>query len=279
MDFDTDYSCDAEFTKLLSRRDDIDLPMAALELARDAYPDINFHETLRWIAETGDHFASSLAPAAPDRDVLSRLADGIAGQQGITGDTETYHDPDNSYLHQVIARKQGIPISLSLLYMAVARHAGFLLEGVSAPGHFLTRFESLDGPLFLDAFANGSILTYDECIERLRGTTGLPTAACEASLEPATARQTITRMLNNLKAIHSKANNWRAAWYVQSRLVLLKPGAYDERRDLGLIALRADRPGQAINMLENCLTSCPPDETEPLTAQLEEAKRQLSRWN
>jgi len=89
----------------------------------------------------------------------------------------------------------------------------------------------------------------------------------------------VVRMLNNLKAIYTQSENWPAAWVVQHRLVLLQPGSYSQRRDLGLIALRADRPGQAIEMLQNCLKTCPTEETEPLTAQLAEARRQLTRWN
>ena len=182
-------------------------------------------------------------------------------------------------IYIVLARKRGIPISLSVLYMAVARRAGVRLDPVSAPQHFLTRFEAVDGPLFIDAYGGGRVLDYAQCVEHVRQIAGISAAKCEAALEPVTSRDVVIRMLNNLKAIHAKAEDWTAAWCVQYRLVLLRPGVYDERRDLGLIALRADRPGEAINMLESCLKTCPDEETQPLTAQIEEARRQLTRWN
>lgn len=279
MTFDADYRCDAEFSKLLARRSDVDLTVAALELARDAYPDLDFSPTLTWIAEAGKKFAATSATAKNDHDMLRKLAGVIAGCQGITGDTETYDDPDNSYLHRVIERKRGIPISLSVLYMAVAKQAGITLQGVAAPAHFLTRFEAVDGPLFLDAFHGGCLLRYDDAVKRIRETAGYSTDECEAALEPVSARKTVMRMLNNLKMIYTKNENWPAAWVVQHRLLLLQPGSYGQRRDLGLIALKANRLGQAIDMLTCCLKNCPSEETGPLTAQLNEARRLLTQWN
>ncbi len=279
MAFDADYHCDTEFSKLLTRRTDVDLTVAALELARDAYPDLDFSETLCWIEETGDRLCSALSKAGSDKSALEILSNCIAGQHGITGDSETYSDADNSYLHRVIQRKRGIPISLSLLYMAVAAQAGITLEGVAAPAHFLTRFEAVEGPVFLDAFCGGCVRSYEETLQRVRNATGLSSAKSESLLEPASPRAIVIRMLHNLKTIHAQAENWSAAWMVQHRLVLLLPGSYDERRDLGVVALRSDRPGQAIDLLQNCLKTCPPEETQPLTTFLEEAQRQVMRWN
>jgi regulator of sirC expression with transglutaminase-like and TPR domain len=279
MEFDSDYRCDTEFPKLLTRRSNVDLTVAALELARDAYPDLDFAETLNWIDETGRQISGQVAAANSEGDALKIVADCISVQHAISGDTETYSDPDNSYLNRVIQRRRGIPISLSLLYMAVADRAGLILQGVSTPAHFLTRYEAVEGPIFIDAFCGGCVLSYDEALHRACEVSGLPPEKCEMLLEPVSARKIVIRMLNNLKAIHSEAENWPAAWMVQHRLVLLQPGSYSQRRDLGLIALRADRPGQAIDMLEGCLNSCPAEEAEHLTAQLDDARRQLTRWN
>ncbi|TWU12207.1 hypothetical protein CA54_10260 [Symmachiella macrocystis] len=279
MEFDSDYRCDTEFSKLLTRRSNVDLTVAALELARDAYPDLDFEETLNWIDATGKQISGKVAAAKSEREALQIIADCISVQHAISGDTETYSDPDNSYLHRVIQRQRGIPISLSLLYMAVARRAGLTLHGVSTPAHFLTRYEAVDGPVFVDAFCGGCVLSFDETLHRASQASGLPPEQCEVLLEPASARKTVVRMLNNLKAIHSQTGNWPAAWMVQHRLVLLQPGSYDQRRDLGLIALRANRPGQAIDVLQCCLKSCPPEEAEHLTAQLAVARQEVTRWN
>jgi len=279
MEFDSDYLCDTEFSKLLTRRSNVDLTVAALELARDAYPDLDFAETLNWIDATGKQIFGQVAAAKSERDALRIVAECISVEHAISGDTETYNDPDNSYLHRVIQRQRGIPISLSLLYMAVAHRAGLTLQGVSTPAHFLTRYEAVDGPVFVDAFCGGCVLSFDETLHRACQASGLSPEKCEALLEPVSARKTVIRMLNNLKAIHSQTENWPAAWMVQHRLVLLQPGSYSQRRDLGLISLRADRPGQAIDMLQGCLNSCPPEEAEHLTAQLAVARQQVTRWN
>jgi len=279
MAFECDFPCDTEFSKLLARRSDIDLTVAALELARDAYPDIDFSATMRWIADVGRELHRPISHARTDRTALKILAHGLAEKQGLLGDIETYGDPDNSYLHRVIERRRGIPISLSVIYMAVAARAGITLDGVSAPAHFLTRYEAADGPLFVDPFCGGCLLSFEQAVERVAEITDLCPSECGSLLEPATPREIVIRMLNNLKSIYLTSENWTSAWMVQHRLALLLPGSYAQRRDLGLIALKADRPGQAIDMLECCLNNCPEDEKEQLTARLDDARRELTRWN
>ncbi len=279
MAFDANYPCDTEFSKLLARRSDVDLTVAALELARDAYPQLEFRETLLWIDELSDGLSAAIASAGTDRAALMLLSNGIARDCGITGDSESYGDPDNSYLHRVIQRKRGIPISLSVLYMAVAERIGLALQGVSAPAHFLTRLETAAGSIFLDPFCDGQLISYEEALSRVRCATGMSSLQSEPFLEPVGPREVIIRMLTNLKANYARLNNWHAAWVVQHRLALLNPVSYEEKRDLGFIALKADRPGEAIDLLEGCLKSCPQEDREPLTLHLQEAQRQLGRWN
>jgi regulator of sirC expression with transglutaminase-like and TPR domain len=275
----SDYSCDSEFLKMVTRRTDVNLTVAALEIARDADPDLDFHQTFDWIEARGQEVSRAVAKVRNDADALRELGSCLAGKHGIFGDRDSYEHAESSYLNRVIERKRGIPISLSVLYMAVAAPAGLTLHGISSPGHFLTRYESVDGPLFLDAFAQGEILTYDECVERFSLSSQLSQDQIESALEPAAPRTIIMRMLNNLKALHAKQENWQAAWNVQHRLTALQPTSYSERRDLALISVKAHRPGFALDLLETCRRHCPDDETEILEGQIAEAKRQISRWN
>ena len=276
---DFDFANDAEFTKLLARRDDVDLTTAALELARDAYPQLDFSVTQTWIARRASEIASAILQAADEEQGLGLLADCLAVKHGLTGSREAYLQADGSYLNRVIETGHGIPISLSVIYMAVANQAGLGLHGVAAPGHFMTRYEAVDGPLFIDAFADGEILNLDQMLLRVTLTTGFSEERALTVLEPASSRTIIIRMLNNLKSLYFQQENWNAAWKVQHRLAALQPGSYEERRDLGLISVKANRPGPAVDILETCLKSATKGDATAIECQLAEARRQLSEWN
>ena len=279
MRVEADFSADQEFTKLLARRADVDLTVAALELARDADPTLPFQETLDWIEIRAEEVSQNVAGAWSEEDAIRSIAAKISEEYGIFGDSDAYYKATSSYLPSVIQKKRGIPISLSVLYMAVAERVGLELRGVAAPLHFLARYEASDGPMFVDAFARGRIMYWDECVDWLTDITNLDSDQVTNYMHAVDVRSIITRMLNNLKLLHAREEHWQAAYAVQRRLTALQPGSYRERRDLGVISLKANRPGQAINVLKECLITCPDDETELLERQIEEASRELSHWN
>lgn len=280
FDFVKDFADDSEFTKLLGRRDDeIDLTRAALELARDAYPQLDFEPVLAWIEARGAELRGPLARAASDEALLSEIAACIAEKHGITGSAEIYEQADGSFLNRVIEQKTGIPISLSVLYMAVAEKAGIALRGVGAPGHFLTCYETFDKPLFVDAFAGGKVLTQAECLERVQETQGGDRKSARQALEPVGPRPIILRMLNNLKTLYAKQRDWPACWKVQHRLLALQPGAYGERRDWAVISIKSGRAGPGLAVIDECLKTCPPQEQEFLQSQRREALGKLAQWN
>lgn len=274
-----DFSADVEFSKLLLRDSDVDLTLVSLEIARDANPDLRFEETLDWIAARAAELSGRAAGAWSDTDALRALSTLLADTYGLMGDETAYQLAESSYLPDVIARKRGIPISLSILYMAVARAIGLELCGVAAPQHFLTRLDSLDGPIFLDPFVGGRVMDRDECLHFLHEVTSMPESELKPCLKPADTRAIVIRMLNNLKVLHAKHEDWPAAWLVQERLVALKPTSYEERRDLAFIALKSEHTQEAIELLEDCLAECHEDQAEILQQHLDEAKRQLARWN
>ncbi len=279
MTTESDFSRDPEFRGLLSRRVGVDLTKAALELARDSYPELDFQPTLNWIAARANELRPLVLQSSSEREALSLVAQSLSIEYQITGSHSAYAEADGSFLHRVIEKRRGIPISLSVLYMAVCQGVGIDLCGVASPMHFLTRVDSFEGPLFLDAFAGQRILTLDETVEWLTGLTTMPTHVIVKSLEPTDTRTIITRMLMNLKVLFARQENWSAAWPVQQRIVALGPGRYGDRRDLALIALRSDRPGMAVRLLKSLLKTCPADERELLESQLEAAEKQVHRWN
>lgn len=274
-----DYSRDTEFQKLLRRQNDIDLAAAALEFARDFDPDVDFDAVRRWLGDRARELAGPLALAKNSQMALEELADCLCGTHGLTGQAHSYDDPEASFLHRVIEKKCGLPISLSVVYMAVAQRAGLPLRGVCSPGYFITRYDGPEGPLFLDAYGSGRVLQLDECVRRIQQATGLEEELTLQALQPARPRAILIRMLNNLKSLFSRTGKWSDALRVQHRLVAIQPASYAEKRDLGLILLKAGRPGAASDMLESCLKNCPPDERTILSEQLTDATQQIARWN
>ncbi len=280
MDFLEDFAADVEFCKFLGRQDDqVDLTAAALELARDAYPEIDFEAVFRWINDRAGELRGPVARAGSDEALLRELGACLAKRHEILGSREIFEHADGSFLNRVIDRKTGIPIALSVLYMAVAEQVGITLKGVAAPGHFLTCYETLDAPLFVDAFAGGKIRTFAETADWLVETQGVARENVRAALQPVGARPIIIRMLNNLKTLYAKQGEWRPCWRVQHRLLALQPAAYNERRDWAVIAIKAGRSGQAVEMLDRCLETCPPEDREFLEKQRHEAHGKLAQWN
>jgi regulator of sirC expression with transglutaminase-like and TPR domain len=280
MDFSHDFSADTEFLKLLGRQEDqVDLTTAALELARDAYPELSFDATFSWIEGRAAELRGPMTRAGSDEAILGELSECLALHHGIIGSREIFEHADGSFLNRVIEQKTGIPISLSVLYMAVAKAAGIELLGVGAPGHFLTRYETFDKPLFVDAYAGGTILTYAEYTQRLEATQGVPHDDVRQAIEPVGPRLIIIRMLNNLKTLYAKQGEWQACWKVQHRLLALQPSLYGQRRDWAVISLKAGRSGPALEMLEACLKTCPPEDKEFLEQQKIAAHGKLAQWN
>jgi regulator of sirC expression with transglutaminase-like and TPR domain len=273
------YECDGEFHKLMMRRSDVDLTVAALELARDVYPGLDFDPTLDWIASRAAELAGSVARAKTDAAALQSLSRCLGTTHGLLGECAVWKTPDGSCLNRVVETGRGIPISLSLLYMAVARRVGIDLKGVAAPGHFLCRYETSHGPLFVDAYEGGRVLTLEQVVPWLCRKANRPPYQVQASLGEASPRTIIIRMLNNLKAVHAGNHNWQQAWMVQHRLTALQPCVYEERRDLAILSVRANQHGSAIDLLESCLKTCPQEDRELLELSLAEANTQLSRWN
>lgn len=279
MSLEFDHSRDTEFNKLLAWRTDVDLTRAALELARDAYPHLEFSVVTNWIQARVDELRPIVSRTTSEREALEIVAKNIACEHGIVGSEAAYSKPDGSFLQRVIETGQGIPISLSLIHIAVCRELGIELQGVGAPRHFLARLDTLEGPLFLDAFAGCRILTRDETVEWLSSLTGMTKREVARHLEPVGPRPIIFRMLNNLKVIYAEQLDWTGVWKVQSRITALSPSEYAERRDLALAATQADRAGQAIRLLKSLLNSCPENDREMLQLHLKHAESIVHRWN
>ena len=279
MSFSQLFEHDQQFMRLVRRETDVDLVTAALEIARDGQGNLAFEPTRIRLQKSIARLTHPVTQAGSDVEELKLLVRHMTEELNLRGDEDCFLEPDASYLNRVLETGRGIPISLSLVYLNVANELGIPLEPISAPSHFLTRLQTDSGNLYIDAFDNGRIMEELECIEWLHGITELPTEEIRRSLKPVDERTIMIRMLNNLKSLFGNREMWVSAWRVQCRLSLLIPGSYRERRDHAILTLRAGRAGEAVDLLERCLTVCPADERPVLSQHLTQAKREVPSCN
>ena len=273
------HPVDTEFQKLVRREPTVDLTTVALELARDLSPDLEFAAVRGWIAERVRELAGPMARSQTERDALEHLGRHLTTEHGLCVAIGGSVSAETGSLNHVIETGRGTSICLSLIAMAVAGPLGLELRGVNTPTRCLTRLEVAEGPLFLDLFSGSRVCTMAECLERLRRDSALPAESLSAALKPSSPRAIVIRMLNDRKAAHMRAAHWQAAWKTQQRLAVLQPASFTVRRDLAVLLLRVDRPGQAVDLLRSCLRVCPSAEQPALRRQLAEARNGLSRWN
>src|SRR4029453_5021658 len=131
--------------------------------------------------------------------VIDALNTCLFVEEGFRGDTEEYFDPRNSFLNEVLDRKRGIPITLSVIYMEVAARLGYSMRGVGFPGHFIGRHATEGRDILIDPFHQGEILMPEDCRGRLKAVFGTEVPFNTRYLDSVGKRQILTRMLENLK--------------------------------------------------------------------------------
>ena len=273
------FEKDTQFMRLVRREPDVDLIVAALEIARDGQPDLEFEPTLMRIRSAVSEMTRPITLAGGDVKELHLLIEYLTEELNLRGDHDCFDEANASYINCVVESGRGIPITLSLIYMAVANELGIALKGVAAPAHFLTQLQTDSGLLYIDPFRRGHVMKERECVQWLHDITELPKPDLQASLKPTTERRIVIRMLSNLKALFGNAERWRSAWRVQQRLALLSPSSYREKRDLAILTLRAGRPGEALNLLHECSVVCDPAERPVIQQNLKEARRAAPSFN
>ncbi|MGH2524315.1 MAG: SirB1 family protein, partial [Anaerolineales bacterium] len=139
------------------------------------------------------------------------LAEYLFHTLGFRGDSTDYTNPRNSYLNDVLERRTGLPISLSVVYLALSERLRLPVDGVGMPGHFIVALEGADGPLYLDPFHGGMTLTVEDCARLVSQSTGYPGAFEPRWLLPTPPRDIVARMLNNLRNFYLQAEDWRLA--------------------------------------------------------------------
>jgi regulator of sirC expression with transglutaminase-like and TPR domain len=279
-----------------------DLASAALMIARVEYPHIDAVPYLDRLDALGREARSRVAAAAARVDVPPRhvdpeqfarimaLNDYLFGELHFVGNDAHYEDPRNSCLNEVLDRRTGIPITLALLYIEVARRAGVHVEGVNFPGHFLMRCPArrerpFAEDLIIDAYHGGALLSQDDLLRRY-AQAGHDDDGPRL-LAHATKPQILVRMLLNLKRIYMKMHSFPQARDVTDLMLAVNPSAIDELRDRGLLAFHLNDFSGALRDLQAYLqlsAKAEPDENEReehdmIWEQVKAVQRRLAALN
>lgn len=236
--------------------ENIDLIRSALVIARTQYPDLDIEEYAARI----ERMARGVAAMALDVDsgALSALNTVIFEQTNLRGNREDYYDPRNSFLNDVLDRGLGIPITLSIIYMEVARRVGVPLCGVGMPGHFLLKYYGEDGSeRLIDCFNRGDIVSRQDCQSRLDEIYSGEMKLRPEFLHPISRRQILTRMLNNLKTVYLATRNFRKALPIADLILVIYPQSAEDLKQRALLRYSMGLHGLAGEDLEGYLKMSP----------------------
>ena len=223
------------FAALVHGDEPLPLLEAAASLAQDEHPELDLQQVLSDMDQLAERLRRRVNPRGAPAERLRTLNQVFFGELGFAGNVNDYYDPENSYLHAVLRRRRGIPISLAVPWLELARGLGLRAEGIGFPGHFLVHVVLEEGRVVIDPFT-GDSLSRADLRERVEQIAPGPTddQTLEYLLRPTGARAILARMLRNLRDIHRVHENWPRLVAVHERLVALLPEAWDEYRDRGL---------------------------------------------
>lgn len=243
----------ARLAALIDDQESFDIVEGALLVAAEEYPDLDrLRESarVRALARAAGLRARGLDnPFARLDAVRSYLYEDL----GFRGNLDNYDDPRNSYLNEVLDRRTGIPLTLSLIFMEAGRAAGFDVRGIGLPGHFVVGLRWNGRDILADPFHGGQVIVEDDCRQLVARATGRPALFRREQLAGVSDRAMLRRLLGNLKRVHLARDDHRRALTVVERLLLVSPGDPHEIRDRGFLLAHLGRPGAAVVDLETYL--------------------------
>jgi regulator of sirC expression with transglutaminase-like and TPR domain len=251
-------SARSRFTAVVAQPEqDVELALAALLIAAEEYPQLLPEPYLRRLDLLAERVRDRLDDETAPPLVLQELSRVLFEEEGFRGNTEAYYDPRNSFLNDVLDRRLGIPLTLSILYLEVGWRLGLPLHGVNFPGHFLVRYDGEALKLLIDPFQGGSIRFEDEAQDLLDRVYGGTVTLQPSYLRPADRKDIIVRLLANLKGIYLNTRDDRRALAATERILLVRPDAAEEVRDRGMLLARLGFADEALQELREYLTRAP----------------------
>ena len=267
-----------DFAALVGREADCGLARGALEIARIAYPALEPAQYLTKLDELAEGTRARMAGGLPPEAVARAVGDHLFRTCGFRGNGEDYYDPRNSFLNDVLDRRTGIPISLSVVFIEVTRRLGVTADGVGFPGHFLVRVAGERGPLLLDPFFGGRTVGDGELIERLRALPGgrqlneVPPDAVQVASTP----EVLARMLRNLLRVYAERRDTSLALAAVDLLLVLSPDSADDLRMRGALYESLDCAAAALADFRRYLELAP---TAPDADDVRARLTRLARTN
>lgn len=283
-----------------------DLAVGALLIATVEYPRLDAQPYLDQLDALGREAAARVAgatgaasgvPAHVDPLMFARvtaLNDYLFGELRFVGNDVQFEDPRNSFLNEVLERRTGIPITLALVYMEVARRAGVTVQGVNMPGHFLLRCPAPPGArarddqdLIIDAHHGGAFVSQGACRDMLRQHAGEDAEWDAHDRLEATKPQILARMLLNLKRIYVRMYSFPQARDITELMLAVDPAAFHELRDRGLLAYHLHDYSSALRDLQSYLRLSPKtviddeerDEREQIWEHVKTLRRRVASLN
>ena len=226
-----------EFALLVRDCESKPLIRLAMQVAVAEYPELLADAFAERFGEIADDVRGLLPQGASDGDKIVALNEHLFRRMKFRGDDDDYHNPKNSYLNEVLRRRKGLPISLSILYLDIASRLELAMNAVGLPGHFIVRYVG-DGAVegvFVDPFNEGRMLSKDECVELVSRLSGGRLPWHDDYLRRVDNRYVLTRLLNNLKGCYARLADLRRGLRIQNYLLALHPNAAHELRDRGLV--------------------------------------------
>ncbi|HKJ07657.1 MAG TPA: tetratricopeptide repeat protein, partial [Gammaproteobacteria bacterium] len=250
---------------------------AALWVAKSEYPSLDVTAYLRCLDRWGAEVRSRLPDQPTAEQIVLTLNEFLFEELGFDGDMDSYYDPRNSYLNEVMDRRLGIPITLSILYLDVGCSAGLPLEGVSFPGHFLVKFSVQQGEVVLDPFSQGVSLEEAD-LEELLARAEVNLHAARPSLTQllvgADPRDILVRMLRNLKGIYLHQKNLHKTLHMMDLIVAVRPDTPFEYRDRARVYQELECFGAALADYRHYLELSPrADDAEEIRGRVIELQR------
>ena len=238
--------------------DRIDLVRAALIIAQTEYPSLNVDAYCARIEGLARRVKQLVPDLGDPAESIAALNRSLFEEEGFRGNAEDYYDPRNSFLNDVLDRKLGIPITLAVVYMEVARRAGFPLVGVGMPGHFLLKHYDVEGQeILIDPFNRGRILTAQDCQRALDKIYDGQMPLQPEFLMAVSRRQVLVRMLNNLKSIYLSTRNFRKALPIVDLILAIYPRSPEDVKQRAMLRWSLGQARGALADLEDYLKMSP----------------------
>ena len=255
---------------------DFDLATGALLVASTDDPNVDIDGCRANLDRMAEAARRRTPSQAGPLEELNAITDLLFGVIGFSGNRNDYYDPNNSYLHQVLERRLGIPITLSLLCIEVGRRAGVPVLGIGMPGHFLIRHRDEEN-YFVDAFNGGVLMNRDECGAVLRQAAGDDARLEQHHLDPVTPREILARVLRNLKAIYWDREEFDRCITTIGALMAVLPDRPEEQRDRGVVHLKAGNHQQSADDFAAYIEAAPhADDIETVRNALSRLRGTLS---